>query len=140
MFVIHAETVVQLDADTYAVVDALVVTAVHVLNAVAHEVRLNGFHRILTDREFVSCEVFNTPCITGEVVVNGHFFGGHEVLIPAAACGEGPVIRRPAQCGAENVLVVGFAVAVVRITHVRAGVVPRCAPGQIGGQVVIDTQ
>ena len=45
VFVIHAETVVQLDADTYAVVDALVVTAVHVLNAVAHEVRLT---RVLT--------------------------------------------------------------------------------------------
>ena len=140
MFVIHAETVIQLEADTHTVVDALVVTAIYVLNTVAHEVRLDGFHRILTNRELVTRKVFNTPCITGEVVVNGHFFGGQEVLIPAAACGEGPVIRRPAQGGTKDVLVVGFAVAVVRVTHVRAGVVPRCAPGQIGSQVIIDTQ
>lgn len=73
MFVIHAETVIQLEADTHTVVDALVVTAIHVLDTVAHEVRLDGFHRILTNRELVTRKVFNTPCITGEVVVNGHF-------------------------------------------------------------------
>ena len=73
MFVIHAETVIQLEADTHAVVDALVVTTIHVLNAVTHEVRLDGFHRVLTDWEFVPCEVFNTPRVARKVVVNRHF-------------------------------------------------------------------
>ena len=118
MFVIHAETVIQLEADTHAVVDALVVTAVHVLNAITHEVRLDGFHRVLTDWELVPCEVLNTPRVARKVVVNRHFFGGQEVLVPAAACGEGPVVRGPAQRGTEDILVVGFAVAVVRVTHV----------------------
>lgn len=120
MFVINTETVVQLDANTHAVIDTLVVTTIHVLNTVTHEVRLDGFHRILIDWEFVPCEVFNTPCITGKVVVSRHFFGGQEVLVPAAASREGPVIRRPAQRGTEDILVVRFAVAVVRVTHVRA--------------------
>ena len=73
MFVIHTETVVQLEADTHTVVDALVVTAVHVLDTVTHEVWLDGFNRILIDWEFVPCEVFDTPCVTGKVVVNRHF-------------------------------------------------------------------
>lgn len=73
MLVIHAETVVQLDADTHAVVDALVVTAIHGPDAIAHEVRLDGFHRILTNREFIPGEVLNTPRVTGEVVIDRHF-------------------------------------------------------------------
>ncbi len=66
VFVIHAEAVIQLEADTHAVVDALVVTAVHVLNTVTHEVRLDGFDRVLTDWELVARKVFNTPCITAK--------------------------------------------------------------------------
>lgn len=69
MFVIDTETVIQLEADTHAVIDALVVATIHIFNAIAHEVRLNGFKRILTHRDFVARKVLNTPRITGEVII-----------------------------------------------------------------------
>jgi hypothetical protein len=37
---------------------------------------------------------FNPPGVAGEVIMHIGFFGGEEVLIPAAAEGEGPVILR----------------------------------------------
>ncbi|MNE94869.1 hypothetical protein D3C80_1928820 [compost metagenome] len=61
-------------------------------------------------------------------------------MIPAATDGEGPVVWRPAQRRPQNVLVVRFAVAIIRVTHIRTGVVPRGAPGQVGGQMIIQTQ
>lgn len=73
VFVVNTETVIQLEADPHAVVGTQVVTAIHVLNTVAHKVRLNGFQRILANREGVSREVFQTPGITGKVVVNRDF-------------------------------------------------------------------
>lgn len=73
MFVIHTETVVQLEADTHTIVGTQVVTTIHVFNTVAHNVGLNGFQRILTNREGVTREVFQTPCITGKVIVNRDF-------------------------------------------------------------------
>lgn len=73
VFVINTETVIQLEADTHTVVSTQVVTAIHILNTVSHKVGLNRFQRILTNREGVTREVFQTLCITGKVVINRHF-------------------------------------------------------------------
>lgn len=110
MLVVNAETVIQLEANPQTVIDTLVVAAIHVLQAVAHKVRLNRFNGILIDREFIARKIFNPPGVAGEVIMHIGFFGGEEVLIPAAAEGEGPVIRGPAQRGTDDVLVIGFAV------------------------------
>lgn len=73
MFVINTETIIQLETDTHAVVGTQVVATIHVFNTVTHEVRLNGFQRILVDWECIARKVFQTPRITGKVVVNRHF-------------------------------------------------------------------
>ncbi len=59
MFVVNAETVIQLEADPQTVIDTLVVAAIHVLQAVAHKVRLNRFNSVLIDREFIARKIFN---------------------------------------------------------------------------------
>jgi hypothetical protein len=70
VFIVNAETIIQLEAHADAVINPLIVAAVHVLQAVAHKVRLNRFHRILTNREFITGKVLNTPGIAREVVMN----------------------------------------------------------------------
>ena len=110
VLIINAETVIQLEADPQSVINSLIVTAVDVLQAVAHKVWLNRFHRVLTNREGITGEVLNPPGIPGELVVNIGFFGGHKVLIPTATEGEGPVIRLPAQRRTEDILIIGFVV------------------------------
>lgn len=110
MFIVNAEAVIQLEANPQTVIDTLVVAAIHVFQAVAHKVRLNRFNSVLVDREFIARKIFNPLGITGKVIMHIGFLGGEEVLIPAAAEGEGPVIRRPAQRGTHDILVIGFAV------------------------------
>lgn len=73
MFVIHTETVIQLEADTHTVVGTQVVTAIHVFNTIAHKVWLHGFQRILANREGISRKVFQTPGVTGKIVINRDF-------------------------------------------------------------------
>ena len=106
MFIVNAETIIQLETHADAVIDTLIVATVHVLQAVAHKVWLNRFHRILANREFITGKVLNPPGIAREVVMDIGFFGGQEVLIPTAAQGEGPVIRRPAKRGTNDILIV----------------------------------
>lgn len=102
MLVVNAETIIQLEADPQTVINTLVVTAVHIFQAVAHKVRLNRFNGILIDREFIARKIFNPPGVAGEVIMDIGFFGSEEVLIPAAAEGESPVIRGPAQRGTDE--------------------------------------
>ncbi len=70
VFVVNAETVIQLEADPQTVIDTLVVAAIHVLQAVAHKVRLNRFNSVLIDREFIARKIFNPPGVAGEVVMH----------------------------------------------------------------------
>lgn len=45
----------------------------------------------------ITGEVLNAPGAARKIIIHRDFFGGHEALIPAAACGESPVIRLTAQ-------------------------------------------
>ena len=110
VFVVNAETVIQLEANPQTVIDTLIVAAVHIFQTVAHKVRLNRFNSVLIDREFIARKIFNPPGVTGKVIMHIGLLAGEEVLIPAAAEGEGPVIRGPAQRGTDDILVIGFAV------------------------------
>ncbi|VEA08623.1 Uncharacterised protein [Salmonella enterica subsp. enterica serovar Sanjuan] len=60
MFIINAETIIQLEGDPHAVIGTQIVAAIHIFNAVAHKVRLNSFHGILTNRESVTDKIFQT--------------------------------------------------------------------------------
>lgn len=61
MFVVNAETVIQLEANPVTVIDTLIVAAVHIFQTVAHKVRLNRFNSVLIDREFIARKIFNPP-------------------------------------------------------------------------------
>ena len=59
VFVVNAETVIQLEANPQTVIDTLIVAAVHIFQTVAHKVRLNRFYSVLIDREFIARKIFN---------------------------------------------------------------------------------
>ncbi len=59
VFVVNAETVIQLEANPQTVIDTLIVAAVHIFQTVAHKVRLNRFNSVLIDREFIARKIFN---------------------------------------------------------------------------------
>ncbi len=61
MLVINTETVIQLEANTQTVINTLVVAAIHVLQTVAHKVRLNRFNSVLIDRGIYSRQSIQYP-------------------------------------------------------------------------------
>lgn len=124
MLNVNAEAVVKLYGNPEAVVDALVVATGDVFQAIAHKVRHHRFHRVLANRHGITGQVFDTPRIAGEVIVDVGFLGGQEVVVVTAAEGEGPVVRFPAEGGADDVLIVALAAAGGRVAHFGAGVVP----------------